>query len=432
MYSVTLIFTCMAITFMTTMKPTPFGYWDSDPVFQADADKLVTFVLRRLGEDVLSVELSVKMIFSCFEEATLQLNAAIIEYQAKSNLTSLLGTPTGSIDPSSGQMSINLTDTYVRPSLEYLIRQAEPYAAEVGYGQSQNSFSASIILKDGIQDYDLYSDLKFEDGTTAFSMMPSGSTGRMKIFEVYHTAPLLYIYNSNLASNFIASGMPIESWVPDTRFHVLPLFEDILRKSMLETANKERRSHYSYRISGQYIRILPIPNNLVPSYNDRLWIRFGYPSSPAAGIINPSGSMSGSISGSTGGIGILPDGTIYGSAHPANIPMGLISYKSLNPWARNWIFQYTLAVATELLGRVRSKFKRFPIPGADLELNGDDLVTQGREDKDKLLNGEGGLYGKLDSLTYDKLAALDLAKAEAEAKQLQLLPMPPRQLISIW
>src|SRR5690606_37419830 len=131
----------MAITFNTTLHPTPFGYWDSDLAFQADAEKIVTFILRRLGEDVLSVELTKKMVWSCFEEATLQFNAAIIEYQAKSNLSSLLGTPTGSTDPLTGQLSINLTDTYVRPNLEFLIRQAEPYASEIGYGQSQDSFS---------------------------------------------------------------------------------------------------------------------------------------------------------------------------------------------------------------------------------------------------------------------------------------------------
>jgi hypothetical protein len=421
----------MAITFTTTLNPTPFGFWNSDPVFQSDAEKVVTFVLRKHGEDILSVELTKKMIWACFEEATLQLNASIIEYQAKSNLSTLLGTPTGSVNPDTGQMSINLTDVYVRPNLEYLIRQAEPYAAEVGYGQSQDSFSGSITLQQGKQDYDLYTDLVDHNGTPVSSLMPSGSSGRLKIYEVYHFAPVQFVYNSNLAASFATSGMPLESWVPDTRFQLLPLFEDVLRASMLDAATKVRRSHYSYRISGRYIRILPIPNNVITSYNDKLWIRFGYPSSVAPGISDPSISGSISVSGSSGFPIILPDGTLYGAAHPANLPMGLISYHSLNPWARNWIYQYTMAAATELLGRVRSKMKRIPIPGAELELNGDDLVSQGREDKTALLLGEGGLLQKLDALTYDKLATLELAKAEAEQKQLSLLPMPPKYLLFI-
>ena len=35
-------------TFNTTMNPCPFGFFDSDTAFQNDADKVVTFVLRKL------------------------------------------------------------------------------------------------------------------------------------------------------------------------------------------------------------------------------------------------------------------------------------------------------------------------------------------------------------------------------------------------
>lgn len=170
-------------TFNTTMKPTPFGFFDSDPAFQSDADKIVTFVLRKLGEDVLSVELTKKMIWACFEEASLYFNAIMIEYQAKSNLSYLLGSPTGSIDTATGKYQLNLVNNYVQPNLEYLVRQAEPYASEVGYGQSLQSYSGSIKLEMGRQDYDLYTELKDEAGNLLSSYMGTGSLdvrGRMK------------------------------------------------------------------------------------------------------------------------------------------------------------------------------------------------------------------------------------------------------------
>ena len=115
-------------SFIQTMNPCSFGYWDSDPAFQNDADKVVVFVLRRLGEDVLSVELTKKMIWSALEEATMAFNAAMIEYRAKSDLTSLLGTNTGSLDSSTNYSSINLTNVYTYPNFEFLVRMAEPYA----------------------------------------------------------------------------------------------------------------------------------------------------------------------------------------------------------------------------------------------------------------------------------------------------------------
>lgn len=426
----------MAITFNTTLNPTSYGFFDSSPAFQADADKTVTYVLRRLGEDILSVELTKKMIWSNFEEATLAFNAAIIEYAAKSNLSYLLGSPTASIDPITGKQtagSINITNTYVQPNLDMLVRMAEPYAAEVGYGQSMDSYSGSIELLNGVQDYDLYTDLKDSNGVPLSQYILSGSNQKMKIVEVYHYAPVQYVFNSNLASNFVATGLPIESYTPDTRFYVLPLFEDVLRAGMLSTAQKIRKSHYRYQISGRKLKVMPTPNDMTYGYQNRLWIRVIFSN---AGGINPDGTISGSqyiVTGTNGTVSgtaqytSLPGyGAIVGTSNPANLPAGFINYDSINPWARNWIFQYTLAISTEQLGRIRTKFKNIPIPDAELQLNGDELVTQGREDKKDLMYGDGGLITKLDGLTYDKLAEKEAARAENVMKQLQMMPIPPK------
>jgi hypothetical protein len=421
-------------TFATTLAPTPWGFYDSDPVFQADADKIVFFVLRKLGEDILSVEMSKKMIWTCFEESTLTFNAQIAEYQMKSNLVHLLGQPTGSVDPgdptgNTGNLSINLVDTYVRPNLEYLRRQAEPYASEIGFGQSTDTYSGSIDLKAGQQDYNLFTDLKDTGGTPLLEYMPSGSRGRMKVVEVFHFHPTQYVYNSNLASNFVASGLPVESFIPDTRFYVLPLFEDVLRSQMLKAAQKIRRSNYSYRISGRMLRIFPSPSNLITPANTKLWIRVAFPSSPAPGLVGTS--FSGSVGLGGGQLPAMPDDTLFGVAHPANAPFGLIRYSSLNPWGKHWIYQYTLALCKELLGLVRSKVKTLHAPGVDIQLNGDELITQAREDKQQLLYGEGGLISKLEGLTYQKLAEVEATKAELQMKHLTMVPMPPRWAISI-
>lgn len=418
--------------FIETMHPTPFGLFDSSAGFQKDADNVVRFVLTKLGENILSVELTKKNIWAAFEEATMMFNAAMIEYQAKSNLASLLGNPTGSIDPVTGKYQLNLVNTYTQPNFEWLIRQAAPYANEIGYGQTSDSYSGSIELQMGRQDYDLYTELKDQNGVSLSEYMGTGSLdyqGKMKIFEVYHFEPIQYVFNSNLASNFIASGLPVESYIPDTRFYILPLFEDVLRASMLEAAQRIRRSHYSYRITGRNIRIYPTPNNIIPNVNSRLWIRVGFPNSGAPGIIGTyfSGSAE---SGSNLLNPAIGDSTLYGASNPANVPYGLIDYDSLNPWARNWIIQMTLALCKEMLGLVRNKFKSIPIPGAEVTLNGDDLVSQGREDKNNLLVGDGGLFAKLDSLTYDKLSELEAKRAESNLKLLQYMPIPPSVIIS--
>lgn len=418
--------------FINTIKPTPFGFFDSSPAFQKDADKIVFFVLRKHGEDILSTELTKKMIWTCFEQATFTFNAQVIEYQTRANLTSLLGTLTGSYvsgSDNTANLTINLTNNYLRPNLEFLIRQAEPYIGDIGWGMSAETYSGSIQIQEGRQDYDLFTDLKDESGIALSTYMPTGSRGRMRVVEVFHEAPVQYIFNSNLASNFIASGLPVESYVPDTRFYILPLFEDVLRAGLMKDAQKVRRSNYKYKITGRNIRIYPTPNYNFGGAQNKIWMRVIFPSDPTNGIYSTSSSYS--ISGSSGLLLPLPDDSLYGVSNPANAPFGLINYDSINPWAKNWIIEYAFALCTELLGRVRSKFKVIPIPGAELQLNGDELVTQGREDKANLLYGDNGLMSKLNSMTFDKLQEIEANRAELSLKQLRMIPMPPTHNIFI-
>lgn len=419
----------MASTFNTTLRPTSFGLYDKYTLFQQDADNMVTFVLRALGEDVLGVELTKPMIWDNFERATRELNALMVEYQNKSNLSSLLGMPTGSLDGNNVN-NINITDMYVQPNLEFLKSLASPYAGLVGYSQDEQTYSGYIPMVSGRQDYDLYTELVDSNGATIWSLQPSGSVGSMEVLEVYHNAPVQYVFNSNLASNFVATGLPVESYIPDTRFYVLPLFEDVLRAGMLEAASKVRRSHYSYRISGRKIRIFPTPNNMVPTYNNRLWmrVRFGRQPFPTlASTLVTSGSSYSTVG--SGVSGSYQDDKIYGVNGPFNTPFGPLNYNSLNVWSRNWIAQMTLALSTIQLGRIRSKFKSLPIPGADLSLNGEDLISQGREDADKLLTS---LKETLDNLTFDKIAEREANKAEQMVKQLSYVPIPPKYAISIF
>jgi len=416
--------------FNQTLNPTPFGLYDSDISFQRDADSMVTYVKRKLGEDFLSVELTKKEIWTCFEEATKLFNAWIIEYQTVSNLANLLGTPTGSFDPATGQNTINLTNTYIAPNLEFLDRLAEPYANIIGWGSTQNSFSGSINMITGQQDYDLYTDLKDESGHPLYSML-SGSGGKMRVVEVYHYAPIQYLFNSSFGTNFGGVGgvgVPLGAFNSDTRFHILPLFEDVLRSGQLKLAGKVRRSHYNYRISGRNFRVFPVPGSIIEGVNDKVWIRVAFSAAPGGAFIDLG--LSGSLSGSYySAVASGFSGPSYGASNPANIPMGLINYATLNQWAKNWIARMTLALATEVLGRTRRKVSRIPVPGAEVELDGSSLVTESREDQEKLLEG---LKEKLESLSYSKLQEQQATQAENLMKQLSFLPMPPTHAIKMF
>lgn len=413
--------------FNQTLNPTPFGLYDSDLGFQRDADSMVTYVKRKLGEDFLSVELTKKEIWTCFEEATKMFNSWIIEYQTVANLAALLGTPTGSFDPVTGQNTINLTNTYIAPNLEFLDRLAEPYANLIGWGSTQNSFSGSINMIPGQQDYDLYTDLRDEAGNPLYNML-SGSGGKMRIVEVYHYAPIQFMFNSSFGTGGSSGRGGQGAFTSDTRFHMLPMFEDVLRAGQLKLAGKVRRSHYNYRISGRNFRIFPVPGEIVEGVNHKVWIRVIFSSAIGNAFIELG--LSGSVtSGSYSASGQGLFGPLAGASNPGNIPMGLITYATLNQWAKNWVARMTLALATEILGRTRRKVTRIPIPGSDVELDGAALVTESREDQEKLLEG---LKEKLESLSYTKLQEQQAILAENLMKQLSFLPMPPQSAIRMF
>jgi len=387
--------------FNDTINPTPFAFFDSDSVFQVEADSMVTFVKRKLGDDVLSVELTRKEIWACFEEAVCEYSRLIHETKIKSDLTTVMGIST----------TTDFTNKYVRQSLEFQLRMAEPYATEAFVGGSYNAILGYFQLENGRQDYDIYTELKdVVSGTLVYDNLPSGSKGKLKVVELFHFEPLAaqtFLLNASNITNFLATNFNYESYVNSTVFYVLPIFEDVLRRSMLESAFRVRRSNYSYEILGSKLRIYPIPTTDLQT--GRLYMKVMPPHDP----LNPSAYTDGSINGVSG---------------PNNMLLGNLPYNTINQPGRQWIRQYTLALCKELLGLIRSKFSSIPIPNADLQLNGDALVTQGRDDKEKL---QVQMKEFLENMTRAKLIENDALAAENLNKQLKYIPMPLGSAIKI-
>ena len=388
--------------FITTLKPTPFGYFDDDLAFQEDADKIVPFVKRKLGDDILSVELTRKQIWACFEEAVMEYGSIVNEYQTKSQLSNLMGISTGS----------NIEGKYARETLDFVLRLAEPYSQEAGIGGAFNTLSGSISLTSGKQDYDIYEDLKDESGNLIFSSsLNSNGSGKMKILEVFHFSPqaAYRFFDTTSAINYLNNEFSFESFTPETVFYVLPVFEDVLRGGQMDLSNRVRRSNYSYMIQGTKIRIYPTPTaSDSNAAAKKLWLRVGFGSDPFDAAFN--------------------DDSTFGVSSFANVPYGFLKYKTFNSMGKTWVYSYTLALAKELLGLVRSKFSQVPIPGSTHQLNGTDLISQGRDDQGKLKDEMKEL---LESLTYEKMLEGDANKAESLQRLLKTIPIPMGKAIII-
>ena len=383
-------------TFANTTNPTPFGFFNNESDFKTEADNVIIFVKRKLGDDILSVELTKKQIWANLEESTLEFSSILNQYQAKSQLVQFLGMP---ITGSTGVMS-GSEGKYPRENLDFLTRVAEPYASEAGVGGAYNMVSGSIDLRQGAQDYDIYSELKDASGNLIVSSSNNSPRTKIQISEVFHFSPqaAYRFFDTTSAINYLNNEFSFESFTPETIFYVLPVFEDILRAGQLDISNRVRRSNYSYKVVGTKIRIYPTPTNVNPK---KIFIRVKFFSDP----LNPS----------------FTDETIDGVSNLSDIPFGHLQYNNVNSIGRQWIRQYSLALSREQLGLIRSKFSTIPIPGSDLTLNGTALVDQGRADRDALVTK---LKEMLETMTYDKLAETAASRAEFINKQLKFVPMP--------
>ena len=364
-----------------TTGSTPFGVFDADTQFQTDSDKLVTFVARKLGEAHVQVELSSSDVYTAFEEACLDYSAIVNQYQAKSVLSALLGSSTGSL---SGQ-----ENKYPQNNLEAQRRLAQAYGDEAGVGGTRTLYSGTIGINQSSQNYNLQALIN-----------PTGSNGssrRMIIKDIFHFSPMsaFRFFGTTSAINYLNNEFSFESYTPETIFYLLPIWEDVLRGMQFETSNRIRRSNYSYAVHNNVLTLYPTPTQA-------LNLHFTYQLADES----PYGDGT--------------DATVNGVANLSNVPFGNITYSKLNSMSKTWIWKMTYSLSKEILGIKRRKVGSIPIPNSELSLDGDQMVNDAKAEIDAL---RAELKELLEATTYDKLAAQAAEQAEALNRTMKNVPL---------
>ena len=112
---------------------------------------------------------------------------------------------------------------------------------------------------------------------------------------------------------------------------------------------------------------------------------------------------------------------VKGVNNANTLPFENLPYENINSMGKQWIRRFALALCKEILGQVRSKFATIPIPNDSVTLNGPTLVTNSREEQDKLREE---LKTWLDQLTYEKLAEGDASIVENVGTLFANVPLP--------
>ena len=375
---------------------TPFGFYDSDLAFQTDADRFTTFAARRLGFPIVDVELQDKNFYAAFEEAVTIYGNEVYAYKVRQDYLSLEGATISSDIPNVNGSS-SLAFSAITPNMGVIIKLSEQYGTEAGTGGNVDWHTGSIALTASQQDYDLGKWAVDELGV-------SGSD--LEIKRVFYESPPAIV---KFFDPYVGTGEGVMklmdsfgwgNYSPAINFVLMPINYDLQVIQQIELNDQIRRSNYSFEIQNNKLRLFPIPTANSLGEMDRLYFQY----------LLKSERLANSINGNSGSI-----------SNVSNVPYANPIYTEINSVGRSWIFEYALALCKEMLGYVRGKYTTVPIPGADVTMNQQDLLSSATADKTALIDR---LRAYLDETSREKLLERRSLETDYRKKELAEVPFP--------
>jgi len=364
---------------------TPFGFYDSDLQFQTEAPSVASFVARRMGYPVVDVELTHKQIYACLEESITTYSNQVNQFNARENMLSLQGMST----------AINVTQrNIVASSIPQLVKLSAQYGTEAESGGSVEIKKGKLNVTAYTQSYDLKNWAIQNEGGKA-----------IEIRRVYHYMPpaIARYYDpfatTGLGLTNLMSEFGFDGYSPPVTFVMMPAYEDLLRIQAIEINDMIRKSQYSFMVSNNVVRFTPI-------FKADATIWFDYM------VVDDKTGISTMLqSGSENSV----------VSDFSNVPYENIQYGNINSIGRLWIYKYTLALAKELLGNIRSKYESIPIPDAVIRMDGDTLRREAAEEKENLIKE---IRETLEQTGYQAQLKKHMENAEAMNSIFQKIPIP--------
>ena len=332
---------------------TPYGFYDNDLSFQQEAPLFATWASRRLGYPIVNIELQDINFYACFEEAITTYGNEVYQWIIRDNYLSMEGNIVND--------TVTFNNKIITSNLGTVIRIAETYGSEAGAGGYTTYYTGSIEMTASIQDYDL-KQWAIQQGITG-----SG----IEIKKIFFEAPPAIV---RYFDPYAGTGTGIQSLLetfgfgqfsPGINFLLMPIYFDVQKIQAIELNDQIRKSAFSFDLVNNNLRIFPIPGR-----DEKLF--FHYIKRDERNDVT-----SATPTYDTGSSSLI--------TNVSNVPYQNPVFGTINSIGKQWIRQYALAEVKETLAYVRKKYATIPIPGAEVTLNGDDLLTDARSEKEKLL-----------------------------------------------
>ena len=375
--------------------PTPFGFYDDDIQFQTDANKVSNFCALHLGYPIENVELQQINFFAAFEEAVTVYGNELYAFQLRDNYLSLEG--------ASDRIDVN--NSVFTPTMATIVRLSQQYGEEAGAGGNVDWLKGRLTLVPGQQTYDL-----------AAWAEEQGIVGGIEIKNVFYQPPPAI---NQLYSTALMTGQGGLGGVPPAGIYgfgygyanylMMPTSFTMQNIQAIEMQNTVTLSNYTFNIVNNIISVFPVPGTGFAGSDfdggEDLW----YGQYLVFDFIKVQDRIDAAFANGTNKI------TNVGNAPYVN-PV----YSNISSIGRSWIFEYTLAKSKEMLGLVRNKYSQVPIPGAEVTLNGNELVSSAATEKTELI---ARLRDYFDQTSRQALLERRAAESVARVQEINQVPM---------
>jgi len=375
---------------------TPFGFYDNQYDFQIDADKVTRFCALRLGYPIENIELQDINFYAAFEEAVTVYGNELYAFQIRDNYLSLEGTPT----------NIDINNSIITPTFSSIVRISQQYGEEAGAGGNVTWYKGQLELQRGVQKYDL--------AKWAVSQSISGGIEIKNVF--YQPPPAV----NQLYSTTLMTGQGGLGGVPAaglfgfgggySGYLMMPTSFNMQNIQAIEMQNTVMLSNYTFNIVNNILTVFPIPGTGGFYWGDEDEGDLGYGHYLVFDFIKNDERLESTFSNGVGKVN-----------NTAKVPYNNIDYNNINSVGRSWIFEYTLALTKEILGYVRGKYSQIPIPGAEVTLNQQDLLTSATATKEALITR---LREYFDETSRQSLLERRQAESLARMSEISNVPMP--------
>jgi len=360
---------------------TPFGFYDNELSFRIDADKVTKWCASRLGYPINEVELQPIQFHAAFEEAITVYGNEIYQWKIRENYINFEGAST----------NINVNQQLITPTLSNIIRISKTYGSEAGAGGNVTWRTGMLPVTASVSTYDL----------TAWASSSLNPGDTIEVKRLFHNAPPAIVRyfdpyaGTSTGIQSLMEAFSFGSYSPGINFMLMPMNFDLMKMQAIELNDEIRKSSYGFELINNQLRLFPIPTR---NYN--LYFQYIKSQDRDNSVSDTRSNLITNIS---------------------EVPYENPVYSNINSIGKQWIYQYTLSLAKEMLGYIRGKFNIIPIPGAEVTLNQADLLLDARDEKVKLLEQ---LRLALEDSSRSKQLEKKSMEDEYVSKVLNNVPLP--------